>query len=268
MADETKPLSKITVKIWQPILSSFTSKIDAACLRRDSYLNVVLALEIPRLNSEVSIPNSEAALKHVGSMLDRLDRKLVSLSLQSELIEQLDAVCKRKRISRDAFFNRLFLLLSASSKVIDTLLFPDFESWRTEVWSEYKHEGPFFQNTFHPLVPDIDPFLPIRWGIEMYEADSSPPFEYVEPETGETITVKKGLLNVIEPVYALYSALFVLKMTTGEDLSAFNCYMPDHLVPNHPTAIKHQQTLEEMFDLLGANTKEPATSPSTIVRSD
>lgn len=250
MSQPTKPLSKISVKIWRPVLESFTSKIDDSCLRRDAYLNRVLKLEIPSLDAEVSIPNSEAAQTFVERSLDKLDRKLVSLSLQSELVVELDEVCRRKRIVRDAFFNRLFLLLSAKPKMIDTLLFSDFDEWRTEVWSEFKHEGPFFQNTFYPLSPDIDPFWSIRCGFDLYDAGGEKPFDYLEPETGRTIRANMGLLpDTFLPVNSLYSTFFMLKMRSGEDLTALNCYVPDHLIPNHPAALKLGQTLEEMFDL-------------------
>ena len=120
MATKTlKTPPKISVKIWRPIIDKLDQKLDAACLRRDAYLNKVLENELPWLDSEVSLANSPAAQAFVAARLDQLDRKLVSLTLRPELIEQLNDICQRKRIVRDAFFNRLFLLLALKPKGID-----------------------------------------------------------------------------------------------------------------------------------------------------
>ncbi len=78
-----------------------------------------------RFDCEVSIPNSQASDDFVFEQLDTLDRKLVSLALPSELTSRLNEVCARKRIVRDAFFNRLFLLQCASPRLVDALLFGD-----------------------------------------------------------------------------------------------------------------------------------------------
>ena len=104
-----KTIPKISVKLWRPIIEKFDLKIEAACLRRDSYLNKVLEVELDWLDHEVSVPNSQASYEYVFSCLDQLDRKLVSLALSPQLTERLNEICSRKRIVRDAFFNRIFL---------------------------------------------------------------------------------------------------------------------------------------------------------------
>lgn len=169
---DPKQVRKISVKIWRPIISKLDSKIDAACLRRDAYLAKVLEGELVHLDREVCLPNSQAAHDHVFGELDKLDRKLVSLALPCAVAERLTEICSRKRIVRDAFFNRLFLLLAANPQTIDALFFSSWdEDWRGAVWTEYKHEGPFFQNGFYPLEAAVDPFWAMRCALELAETD-------------------------------------------------------------------------------------------------
>ncbi len=137
------------MKLWRPLIEKFDEKMDEACLRRDAYLGKLLQSEIERLDREVPIPNSKASYDYVFKKLDQFDRKLVSLALPAELSRRINEVCAEKRIVRDAFFNRLFLLLSVSPKVIDRLFFRFRDSeWRSIVWSECKHDGPFSRAAF------------------------------------------------------------------------------------------------------------------------
>lgn len=249
----TKPLKtipKISVKIWRPIIDKLDAKIQSACLRRDAYLNKVLEIELDRLDEEVSIPNSQACYDYVFNRLDQLDRKLVSLALSSALTARLNEICSRKRIVRDAFFNRLFLLLAASRKVVDTLLFDtEADHWRTEVWNGTKHDGPFFQNGFYPLETEIDPFWAIRSGLDMY-ANGAGLEDYVEPTSGKKILVKRNCLtNAVEPADSLYTTIFEQKIG-GADLLGLSCYLPDRCIPDHGAAQEHRAKLDELFAAL------------------
>ncbi len=182
----------------------------------------------------------------VFERLDQLDRKLVSLALPTELTQRLNEICARKRIVRDAFFNRVFLLLAASPKVVDTLLFGDVGSqWRTEVWSENKHDGPFFQNGFYPLEPMIDPFWAVRCGLEMYANDAGLK-DYVEPISGNTIRVQTNLTEEPVPADSLYTTIFEQKVKGG-DLHGVSCYFPDWRIPDHAAAKAHQAKLDELL---------------------
>jgi hypothetical protein len=46
--------------------------MDASCLRRDAYLNRVLAVELDYLDTEVALPNSTEAKKFIAERLDHL----------------------------------------------------------------------------------------------------------------------------------------------------------------------------------------------------
>jgi hypothetical protein len=156
------------VKIWRPILNKLDAKMDAACLRRDAYLAKLLAHELPRLDAEVSLPNSPAAHDFTFERLDALDRKLVSIALDPDLAGQLNAICDaQERIVRDAFFNRLFLLLTARPKAVDSAVLPRrAEVAQPGVEAEFKHDGPFFENAFSTRWRSlVDPFWAIRAGL-------------------------------------------------------------------------------------------------------
>lgn len=248
---DPKPVQKISVKIWRPIIDKLDAKIEASCLRRDAYLAKLLEGELAELDREVCLPNSQAAHDHIFEELDKLDRKLVSLALPPALAERLKEICARKRIVRDAFFNRLFLLLAASPKAIDVLFFSSWaDDWRAEVWSEYKNEGPFFQNGFYPLESAVDPFWAMRCALELAEADSGKVDRIVDPTTGVEGKVTRDLCGEVVPVESLYTK--VLDKKVGNDsLIGLSCHLPDHLVPGHTAERAHNAKLDELLADLG-----------------
>lgn len=240
-----KTVPKISVKIWQPILKKLDQRLDETCLRRDAYLNKVLENEIPLLESEVSLRNSLAAQTYVATSLDKLPRKPVSLALRPDLVERLNDVCRSKRIVRDAFFNRLLLLLVAAPKQIDRLFF-DGESneWKREVWREYASDRDSWQGEFYPLPQNSTPFWAIRAALELYvEATGSE--EYHDPESGRTIHVQRDVAGGIQPVDSFYARM--LTKFTDVDLAGFNCYVPDWRIPGNHAELERQEQLDEIF---------------------
>lgn len=243
-----KTVPKISVRIWTPILEKLDSKLENACLRRDAYLSKVLAVELDHLDHEVSIPNSQASYDYIASRLKQLDGKLVSLAIAPVVAERVNEICNRKKIVRDAFFNRLFLMLAASPKSIDALLFQDFDGdWRTEVWIEAKHDGPFIRNGFDPLEAPIDPFCAIRWGID--RMNKSEKFEdYVEPTSGKTIKVVPAPLgHEVEPCPSFYTIEFYQKLD-NHDLAGLNCYLPDRSIPGTDAELAYRAKLDDILE--------------------
>ena len=253
VADKDQP-TKITVQIWEPLYKKFHDKIRNACLRRDTYLEKLLATELPYLDSAVCIPNSQASYDHVAKLQTLLPRRGTSLTLRQETADTLDAICATKKIVRDAFFNRIFLLLCADPKYIDKLWFAfvDDENWRSLVWSEFKHEGPFFERGFYPLEPAIDPFWAIRAGLQVFNEDSTRVESYFEPITRRTVNVQRGLLDTVEPLTSVYTVYFHQTTKQGKkgaeaSLGAFNCYVPDCLIPGSAAQREHQAALDDIL---------------------
>jgi hypothetical protein len=164
------------------------------------------------------------------------------------LTQRLNEICSRKGIVRDAFFNRLFLLLAAAPKVIDTLLFQSGGSeWRGKVWREVNDDnGYFFNNSFYPLEPMTDPFWAIRSGLEIYAEEYPGLQDYIEPLTGQTIRVQISAGGDPIPPDSVYTTIFEQKVL-GQDLHGLSCFFPDWLIPDHDSTKARQLKLDELL---------------------
>lgn len=245
---ELKTTPKISVKIWRPILDKLDVKLESACLRRDAFLSMLLKGELGEvelLDQEVSIPNSQESYDYVVRELDKFDRKLVSLALPSEISTRLNEVCATKRIVRDAFFNRLFILLAAKESLIDELIF-GAEKWCREVWREVKDDPTFYQDSYYPLGNILDPFWAIRKGIKLY-AEGNVLEDYLEPTTGKTVKVSRDrLTNAIEPAASLYTTAFRRKVGDNLNLLGLSCYLPDWEIPGTAAEQVYRSQLDEI----------------------
>lgn len=222
------PLRKVSVRVWRPLARKLEDQMERACIRRDAYLNRVLEVELPELATELRVANTAAGRDFIATHLDRLDRKLMTLTLQEHLVVRLDELAASLNFPRDAFVNRLLFLLVAEDEQIDRIFFDGDRSWRTEVWSERKHDGPFFRNVFKPLDPEIDPFWAIRAAVELIEARAHTPAAsiYGWPITGETYP--------------------------GVDLYGLNCHWPDSWL-----SAAEDELPVSLDDLLAEATGEP-----------
>lgn len=227
-------LCKTSVRIWKPLRKGFDKLLARNGLKRDAFLNLVLAVEIPALDAEVKKANSPAARRYIAQRLKALHpQPLVTLRLRADLVRQLDRICADKRICRDAFFNRLLFLLTANRQTIDKIFFNGDGEWRTGVWSECKHDGPFFQRGFFPLTAEVNPFWAVRAGIELWNQESR----------------KSDELLAIDSIYEA-----PLWNPDGksqfEELKGLSCYLPDHSVVG--TAAN-----KEFYAMLEAFTGQP-----------
>ena len=120
-ADKTENKTKVLVNVYEPLIAIMKHKFDAACLKRDAYLDKALRIEAVFLRSEVKEPNSDRARNFIAENLKELKLKPLSLSLSTETAELINEVCKEKNIPRDSFINRFFLLLIASETILKAL---------------------------------------------------------------------------------------------------------------------------------------------------
>jgi hypothetical protein len=162
------------------------------------------------------------------------------------VVAQVNAICERKHIVRDAFFNRLYLLLAAKSGVIDKLLFGGASDWRAVVWSEHRNDGPFFQNCFHPLRSEIDPLWAIRAGLEAALEGLE---EIPNPQGDGTILVERNPIHGgIRPPSLVYTVTWAQQFK-DVDLTGFNCHMPDWEVPGTPEQVAAAKSLDDILAL-------------------
>lgn len=246
--DGTTP-TKITIKVWKPVVEKLEARMNEACLRRDLYLARLLASEVQHLDAEVALANSQAAFDHVFERLESLERKSMSLALPTDLVERINDVCRRKRIVRDTFFNRLFLLLAATPKGLDSLLFRGYEGdWKLDVWRKYGDDRATVEIGVLPLASVTDPFWAIREAFEIARMTVDLR-DWTDPESGAQVKMMDaGFENFSLPdsVYTKH----LHDQIRDIDLSGFNCYMPDWLVPKHPSARKRSHELDTLFEQL------------------
>ena len=184
------------------------------------------------LDREVAVTNSVKSYDFVVNRLDCLDRKLVTLALPPELTARINEICSRKRIVRDAFFNRLFLLLAASPQLLDLLLFKNLEGdWRDDLLAEFPRawSRADIEAFTDPLAPRNDPFWAIREMLEEYSAQG----ETVEKVTGDDGLERKVIRasdGGIAPTNNIYTAAFDQRIGDIE-LLGLSCYLPDWRIP-------------------------------------
>ncbi len=216
MDSKNPKLQKTTVKIWRPIMEKLERKLDEACLRRDAFLAKVINTEAGHLDSEVTIPNSKASYDYVAKCLDGLDTKPVTLALPVETVTRLNDICHNKMIVRGAFFNRLFLLLAASPRNIDILMFGTSE-WRQDLWKDIRSfSDDFLDDLSSPIVPTVNPLWAIR---AMMEEDSLGECPDLSDKYGYPV-----------PKQSIYTKFFDLKIR-DIDLTGTCCFLSDWRIP-------------------------------------
>lgn len=223
--------SKLTIHLWDRLFNLLVERTDAICLRRDALLERVIAHEIGYLREDLPQPNSSAARAHIEHHLKLLlarSSKQVSVALSPNTAEQLEAVCTEKNVPREAFLNRVILLLVAKPSFIDQALFGLDSQSAHEMRVEIKYQAHLnleLENGFAPLpmIADIlvDPF----WGYREMTAKLSAGTH--EEET-------------------LYGLPF-----RQESLLGLNCYIPDQLVPGTSAYLEAQKRADELLAELG-----------------
>jgi hypothetical protein len=113
--------TKILVKVHEPLIAIMQHKMEAACLKRDAYLDKALRVEAEFLRKEIATPNSDKAKNYIAAQLGDLKLKPLNLLLSTETVDLINEVCKEKNVPRDAFMNRFFLLLIASDTILSAL---------------------------------------------------------------------------------------------------------------------------------------------------
>ena len=216
---------KVSVRIWRDLIPKLDKKIEAACLRRDAYLSKVIGAEVQRLDSGVSVPNSEQAFAFISKRLDRLDRKLVSFTLDATVAEHLNKVCADKRIVRDAFFNRLIFFLVAPSNVVDRILGVGWDSELREAELAIGiHRGaiyPFDDSVIDALV---DPLWPIHQHFQLQRDGTL-------SANNEAGAVVEGASPSAVSRNSFYTCMLNDRYIKNVDLSGLNTYLPDIDVP-------------------------------------
>lgn len=128
----TKPqTTKITVKVYEQVYDDFIEQLQALPLRRDMFLDLMIERELPHLAIDLAgLRNSEQAKRYISGRLKRLGVSKVglpkpfSIAIRKSTANALRRLEKKHNFSRDAFLNRLIVLLRGSDDLLELLSLP------------------------------------------------------------------------------------------------------------------------------------------------
>ena len=115
--------SKLTIRIWTPILDALNQRTDEAFLRRDSLISRALEVELPRIKVQLPHRNSTKARRYIEARLRTLfssgqGAQQISLALDPQVAKQLEQICQDLNVPRETLLNRLFMLLGSPGKFL------------------------------------------------------------------------------------------------------------------------------------------------------
>jgi len=111
--------TKITVKIWDKQLHVFDRQIEQLFIKRDAFLNHMIKVETPNLAKDLDGRClSSVANRYIAGELKRLGTKQVNIVVEKSTADALNELVAATSIVRDAFVNRLLLLLRAPDSLL------------------------------------------------------------------------------------------------------------------------------------------------------
>ena len=117
--------TKITVKIYEPLLTAFGKEIDSLFIKRDAFLNSMIQEEVQHLTRDLEGKKlSVRAKRYIAGELKKLGTVQVNIVMDKTTADQLNAIVEKTNIVRDAFINRLIMLLRSNSNLLKYLDLP------------------------------------------------------------------------------------------------------------------------------------------------
>jgi hypothetical protein len=177
-----KSKTKVLVNVHKPLIELMKCKFDAACLKRDAYLDKALLIEAGLLKKEVTTPNSDTSKSYIVENLKKLRLKPLNLLLSTETVQLINEVCQEKNVPRDAFINRVFLLLISSDTILKALFddkeLKNGEDHHLDYVSDYCGPEKLFYNRFN-VIDIIEGFVEASpfWGLR-YVLDGRSLYNY------------------------------------------------------------------------------------------
>lgn len=248
ISEKAESKTKVLVNVYEPLIAIMKHKFDAACLKRDAYLDRALRCEASFLRDEVTTPNSDKVKNYITDNFKQLRLKPLNLLLSTETVELMNEVCKEKNIPRDAFINRVFLLLIASDTVLEVLF--DDESMK----AGDKHQLDYVSGHY---CGDETEFYNRSNVLDTFEEFiAAPPFWRLRAVLADFWTglysyaFKKNALNNLPNEYAFLKT---------DNILGFNTFMTDDQVSKQEVLDKAIDTKVELDKLLAFAKKEKQT---------
>jgi len=232
---------QLLTRIWVRTERKLSSLIEQAALKRDAYLDRVLAheaeallREIPEANSRLAhdflkrkireLPTSDEADKH-----ERI--KKTNLTVSQRTFELIDAACTERNIPRDCFINRVILMLVGGRGFYAQLLEDnEFDSYVLGPDSREEFYGGFHLSSIEAIdsVVNDDPFRGIRYLIECANQQKA---DKIKPLLA--IPVGPWMFKISPPPEALYG---------------LNCWLPDDYIPGTEAYRQKQGDIDQLLD--------------------
>ncbi|MCX7144158.1 MAG: hypothetical protein NT123_24605 [Proteobacteria bacterium] len=204
--------TKITVKIYEPLLRDFDKQIDALFIKRDAFLNSMIQGEVQHLASDLDGKRlSGKAKRYIAGELKRLGTETVNVTVDKSTADALKAIVDSTNIVRDAFINRLIMLLRSSNPLLKYLELPEFIT------------ASAFESSVDPM-----PTSPMK----AMEAVHSDPLFYLRVAARE----RHG------------TGLYLIDLPPK--LAGFACYLDESRVPGTEAYAQTQRDVQAMLDEL------------------
>ena len=130
--------TKITAKIYLPMLVDFNRRINQLHIKRDSYLNAMIKAELTHLEKDMrGKVLSSKAKRYIAGSLKRMGTVNVNIVVEKETAERLNKIVSESNLVRDAFINRLILLLRSSDAFLEKSELPlriNTNAYKSMVW--------------------------------------------------------------------------------------------------------------------------------------
>ncbi len=219
--------TKITVKIFEPLLKGFDHQIDRLFIKRDAFLNHIIKAEVAHLAEEMAGKRlSSKARQYVSQQLKKMGTKTVNVVVDKDTANALNAVVGQCNMVRDAFLNRLIIFLRSSAPLLSHLELPHFIV-RSEFDSVYEEM---------PTSP-----------LGSMEAVTADPFYYLRISVAERYNTGLYLLDL------------------PKKLIGFSCFIDDSQVPGTREYAESMMRSDELLKELGSFELDAfAVAPSTV----
>lgn len=240
MASESKQ-TKIAMTVWEDLFSLFSNKLDRCFIKRDAFLNHVISVELDNLKKGLEgRKNSVHAKKHIASNLRDLGTKTINVVVDKQVAKDLNSIVKEHNLVRDAFINRLLLLLSFPDDIISYM----FDVRLTQAVEGADMDPPPLPRTFIDALEFIQssPNRYIQDELDiLYEADST-------DLQGNIYTKTLDIDSIIELLEDGKQRDFFQKMKNHA--AALSCYLEDSAeVPNTAAWKRVQKALDALGSL-------------------
>lgn len=218
--------TKITMTVWEDLFNAFNKKLNGCFIKRDAFLNHIICKELDTLKRGLNgRKNSPAARRYVISELKRLGTKTINVVVDKEIAEKLNKIVKDHNVARDAFINRLLLLLTFPDKALAKVFSIDLNPYATEVHGadlEMRPKG------FGEALPNLfnDPNSFVQEELELNASD----YDDLEGNIYTTKLKKIDIKGIDE---------------RGQYLIGLSCYLDDSDVPGTEAWKKQQEKLKQ-----------------------